>query len=129
MNGAFALLKKTALALTLTVVGLAGNSQFAAATHAASRPSITAHLGSTTQVDVVGFGYTASGPVSVFVHNSHGRLIGTGYATATNTVCHGLICIPGGRITATVWVRFATTSDTVIARDGDTGVWSYRTNA
>jgi hypothetical protein len=129
MNSPFTLLKKTALALTLTFVGLAGSSQFAATSHAASRPSITAHLGSITQVDVIGFGFTAGGPVSVFVHNGHGRLIGTGYATATNTVCHGLICIPGGRVTATVWVRVATPSDTVIARDGDTGMWSYRTNA
>ncbi len=129
MNVSMPLLRKTALALTLTVAGVAGSSQVAPATHAATQPKISASLISNTEFLVAGQGFTPGGYVNVFVHNSHGRLIRTVSVRATFHHCTPTICQVGGYFDVYIQVAGNAQTDNEIARDVRTGMWSNVTTA
>lgn len=121
------LIRHSAQVVAITFAGLAVSSQAAPTIHAATLPQISASLISNREFLVAGQGFTSGGYVDVFVHNGNGRLILTVSRKASTYHCYPTICRAGGFFNVDIHVAGSAQSDTVIARDVSSGLWSNTT--
>jgi hypothetical protein len=129
MNTALALIRRSVLVIAVAFTVLSVSSQLAPTTHAAPQPQIQASLISNREILVTGEGFTPGGYVNVFIHSSAGRLLRTVSKKASTYRCFPTMCRAGGYFSAYVWVAGEAQSDTAIARDVHSGLWSNTTAA
>jgi hypothetical protein len=126
MNAPLSLLRKTALALALSLAGVAGTFPLAPQSFAAPAPTIHAWAATSKLIDVTGYGFTPGRTVNVEVHTSSGWLIRSLDAKASQYYCIKGVCHPGGLLQLSIGVPGGAPFDRVIARNLYTGVWSNK---
>lgn len=126
MNASVSFLRKTALALALSLAGLAGTVHPAPSTFAASAPTIHAWAATGQLIDVTGSGFTPGRYAHVEVYTSSGLLVRSLSVKASPSHCNKGICHPGGVIHLTIGVAGGAPFDRVVARNQYTGLWSNK---
>ncbi|MBV9280103.1 MAG: hypothetical protein JOZ41_08490 [Chloroflexi bacterium] len=131
--------RRTALALTMAVVGLSVGALAAPAAHASlfGPPTITTSISdinnSIQVLNVAGTHFAPGGQVTVQVYDSSYHLVSSRTVTASSVTCGPLVCFGGGAF-STGFEYFATLPHPhgtvhVIAGDLTTGRWSNWSNA
>jgi hypothetical protein len=129
MNTALTLIRRSVRVIAIAITGLSVSSKLAPITHAAPQPQIQASVISNREILVTGEGFTPGGYVNVFLHSNAGRLLRTVSRKASTYHCFPTMCRAGGYFSSYVWLAGKAQSDTEIARDVDSGLWSNTTPA